>query len=160
MPSRAPLIPKGWIGARFAVSNRRRAELTDPDFEPLPPPARVRLRSFNPRDHQKFVVNPFLAVLGLILLGKLAVLLVFSGFPPFAISLIIPLAFLPHLIQFHCLDCGKTGRYLRKDHHACSTIHARWDEDRSSKFPSSKAQLTLWAWLLGSAAILILVLWL
>src|SRR4051794_10216221 len=53
-------------GGHRAVEAPRRPELADPDFDPAPA-APVRLRDFRPADHQRLVVNPFLAVFLLVL---------------------------------------------------------------------------------------------
>jgi hypothetical protein len=138
------------------VSDTRRP---DPEFEPFPA-ARVRLRDFDPQDHQRLVVNPFLAVLGLLAWARILFWILESPSLSVATLLMIPaLWLLLHLVQYHCLDCGRTGRYTRRDRHFCPAVNHRRNEGRSSRFPSSRGQLILWCWLLGSIAVLILVRW-
>jgi hypothetical protein len=140
------------------VEASRRPPVADPEFDPSPGfPS--RLRDFEPLEHQRLVVNPFLAVLGLIGLVWLARELFLAPLPGLAALLIFPLAMLPHLIQYHCLDCGQTGSYPRRRRHACSGVLARWREGRRSRlpFPTSWAQLVVWAWVLGAIAVLLAI---
>jgi hypothetical protein len=139
------------------VDASRRPETADPEFDPLPG-HRPRLIDFDPPDHQRLVVNPFLAVLGLIGLGWMAYGLIFdSPAPALAIVMIFPIALLPYLIQYHCLDCGRTAAYPRHKRHACAGVVARWREGyrRRFPFPSPWAQLVVWGWLLGAIALLL-----
>ena len=137
------------------MAANRRARPADPEFDPLSGlPA--RLRDFDPLDHQRLVVNPFLAVLGLIGLVWLALRLVDSPMPILAGLLMLPLALLPQLIQYHCLDCGRTGPYPGRRGHACPGVIARWHAGERSRipFPSSGFQLVAWCWALGAVAVL------
>jgi len=140
------------------VEAPRRPHPADPEFDALPA-SPVRLRDFDPLEYQRLVVNPFLAVFGLIVLGQVARWLLLSSFPPLAIATALPLVMLHHLIQYHCLDCGQTGRYHRRRRHACPAVFARWHDGRRSRFPfpSSWIQLVVWGWLLASAALLLAV---
>lgn len=132
----------------------RRLRAADPEFDSSPS-SPVRLRDFDPLEHQRLVVNPFLAVLGLLVLGSVEVSLRFPG-----ALLLAPFFFLlPSKIQYHCLDCGHTGSFSRRARHACPAVFARWQERHRSGvwFPSSWAQLVVWAWVLGSVGLLLLV---
>ena len=124
----------------------RRPRVADPDFD-RSPNAPVRLREFDPLDYQRLVVNPFLAVVALIALGQIV------GWPAVG-----GLVFLPHLVQYHCLDCDQTGRYAHRSGHACPRVLDRWREVRRPWFPSSWFQLVVWCWLLGAVAVLLLIL--
>ena len=136
----------------------RRPHTADPEFDPSPAWS-VRLRDFDPLEHQRLVVNPFLAVLGLIGLWRATLGLFHSSFPPLAVAMVVPLVLLPYLIQYHCLDCGRTGLYSRRRRHACAGVVARRHEGQPSRFPlpSTGAQLVFWGWALGSIAVLLAV---
>ena len=136
----------------------RRPETADPEFDFSPPP-RVRLTGLDRTEYQRLVVNPFLAVLGLLVLGQGTVLLLQSPFQPLAIATIVPIALLPYLIQYHCLDCGRTGPYPRHRGHACPGVLARWRDGRRSRlpFPTPRFQLVVWGWLLGSVGVLLAI---
>ncbi len=137
----------------------RRPHPADPEFDPSPA-VQPRLRDFDPLEHQRLVVNPFLAVLGLIGLGQATLGLFRSRFSDLAIVTIVLMAVLPYLIQYHCLDCGRTGSYLLNKEHACPGVLARWREGRRSRFPfpTPWAQLLVWGWVLGAVALLLTVL--
>ena len=63
-------------------------------------------------------------------------------------------------VQFHCLDCGKTGWYLAARRHACAPAVARWQHGDPNRwrFPTPKTQLILWWYFLASATTLIVIL--
>jgi hypothetical protein len=140
------------------VAATRRPDVFDPDFDPSPG-LPSRLRDFNPSEHQRLVINPFLAILGLIGLIWLARELAASPMLVLAVLLALPLVMLPYLIQYHCLDCGRTGCYFRGQDHACVSVLARWRERHRSRFPfpTAWAQLVVWGWLLGAAAMLLVI---
>jgi hypothetical protein len=141
------------------VEAPRRPETADPEFDPSPN-LPTRLRDLDPAEHQRLVVNPFLAVLGLVGLTWLARALLRSRYPMLAGLLFIPLVLLPHLIQYHCLDCGRTGPYPRHRGHACPGVLARWREGRYSRFPypTTLTQVVVWGWLLGAIGLLLAIL--
>jgi hypothetical protein len=113
----------------------------------------------DPRDHQKLVVNPFLAVLTLIVIVHAGNWLLNSSYAPLLMMMVAPIVLLPQLIQYHCLDCGTTGRYPRRNRHACPTIVSRWENHQSTDFPSPRGQLIAWGWLIGSVAFVVLFAW-
>jgi hypothetical protein len=139
------------------VDAHRRPGPADPEFDPAPA-APVRLRDFDPTEHHRLVVNPFLAVLALMVWCRAAGWLLWHGpFPPLAVASVALLALVPRAIQYHCLDCGQTGSYSRRDRHACPAVFARWNERKRAWFPipSASLQLTLWAYAIGSVALLL-----
>jgi hypothetical protein len=141
------------------VEAPRRPDLADPEFDPVPV-APVRLRDFNPVDYQRLVVNPFLAAF-LLMVWWLSTrwLLIRGPFPPLSVAMIILLPFLGHAVQYHCLDCGQTGSYRRRHRHACNAVIMRWNERRRPRFPipSARTQLVVWAYLIASATLLLIV---
>ncbi len=130
----------------------------DPEFD-AGPPSSVRLRDFDPQEHQRLVVNPFLAAFALMAWWQSAGWLLRGAFPPIAVASIIPLILLPTLIHYHCVDCGRTGTYPRRREHICPGVFARWNRGPRSRlpFPSAWVQLVCWIYLLGSATLLIAV---
>jgi hypothetical protein len=135
------------------VNAFRRPPTADPDFDP-PPSSTVRLRDFDPLEHQRLVVNPFLAVFDLV-----AAVWLLSTTQSGAIAGIAGLLLLPLLVQYHCLDCGHTGLYSRRERHACPRVVARWSEGKRSRslLPTAWVQMVIWVWLLGSVAVLLAV---
>ncbi|WP_435018866.1 hypothetical protein TA3x_000853 [Tundrisphaera sp. TA3] len=127
---------------------------SDPEFDPpmIAWPAESELERF-----RKVVVNPFLAVLGLVawVLGMRAVSSEWR--PSLAVLGTSLLAGMPYLIHYHCLDCGRTGVLLRCKWHACSGVVARWRMARRVRFgwPRPRTQVLVWTCLLVSAAVLI-----
>jgi hypothetical protein len=59
-------------------------------------------------------------------------------------------------IQFHCLDCGKTGWLLRSRSHACPAVIARRESKwvRRFRLPGLKVQLVVWLILMMAALVL------
>jgi hypothetical protein len=119
--------------------------------------ARPRSESIAP--YQRVVVNPFLAVLALIITvayERWAIAYGFTGFLEVGFAL---LALDLFLIQYHCRDCGATGWLLRVQKHVCPAVLARWHLGERPRFrgPGVRAQLVIWFILLASALILALV---
>lgn len=150
-----PVPAPGPLGVRRVVEAPRRPDPADPEFDPAPT-ATVRLRDFDPIEHQRVLVNPFLAVLAVVAWWRLASSLFRGPFPPLAVLAALALAALPLLVQYHCLDCGRTGIYARLRRHACPGVQARWREGRRSRlpFPRARSQMIFWAYAIGSAALL------
>ena len=131
----------------------------DPEFALDPYPA-VRLPAgVSPVDHQRLVVNPFLAVAGLLGLVGLALRLGQSRYWLSAPVPIILLGALPFLLQFHCLDCGRTEIYSRWWRHACPKTLSRAHRNRVGWFrwPRARTQLVIWGYILGSLALLVAI---
>lgn len=132
-----------------------RPRVYDDELDPPPSPRR------EPSDHppyffQRLIVNPFLGVLGMV--AWYAVLRYFvlhkqllPLIPAFA-----SLVGVFFLLQYHCLDCGATGRYSRWSDHACDRVVARRESGRPRRFrgPNPRTQLVLWLYLLMAIALL------
>lgn len=115
----------------------------DPDLDMT-----ARPRPIAPGDvglYQRLVVNPLLAVLALLgvwtlLWNSLEIRNVylflaslFAGF----VSLL--------LIQYHCLDCGRTDFILRSRRHACqAVVHRSMAEEEPFFPPSVGSQVKAW----------------
>ena len=133
----------------------------DPEFAADPFPVAALPADFAPADHQRLVVNPFLAVAGLVGWAWATRQLFRSALPPLALVPSLPLPWLPFLVHFHCLDCGATGPFPRWRRHACPPVVARSRRDRRGWFglrwPRARTQLVAWCYALGLAALLLAV---
>ena len=112
--------------------------------------------------HQRLIVNPFLAVFGTILwfllLRYTVQTRVLKLFAPVAASFVL----LIFLLEYHCLDCGRTGRLLNWRKHVCERVEVRRLSGnlRWSLWPSVFSQTVLWVVGLGlTAAMLVLSRW-
>jgi hypothetical protein len=97
--------------------------LYDADLDTPRPPV-VVLRD-EVEHYQQVVINPLLTVLSWLVMYTLSR-------PPFSRWLVIPpeVAFMVcflslALLQFHCLDCGRTGWLMGRQRHACGGLLAR-----------------------------------
>jgi hypothetical protein len=137
--------------ARNAVSRPTR----DPEFDPEPVGG-SRPTIDVVKYYQRLVVNPFLSVIAYAVAG-----LVISTFRDrkrlVPATWLIALVAGYYLIQFHCLDCGKTGMFHQWRRHACQSVLHRWQERVmvSSRFPTVSQQLQLWFLALGGGAFLL-----
>jgi len=131
----------------------------DRDFSADPFPASRFPPDFNPVEHQKLVVNPFLAVAALVAWAWLTRRLFLTTFPPAALLPALILGLLPALIHTHCLDCGSTGIYPRFPQHACLKVILRSRSNRPRWFPwpTARTQLIVWGYILGAVALLLAV---
>ena len=138
---------------------RRGSPLADPDFNPESV-ARVRLVDLDPLEHQRMVVNPFLAVFALAVGLKLFFWMIEIGAPVGSgLIAVCTLLLFPPLIHFHCLDCGRTGSYSQRKHHLCPGIINRGQRDEPSArwIPTARAQRVFWVYVLCSVGLLLAV---
>jgi hypothetical protein len=125
----------------------------DPEFDPVLNTEGLEL-DHSPESYQRLVANPFLGFFAIILwLGALYTL--FLGYlgpftPMAALLLMSSLALLPPLFQFHCLDCGATGRLSGWRRHMCPSVAERRLEGRVRHLrgPAPPIQILLWLWVL------------
>ena len=135
-------------------------DVFDRDIDPQPRrPARSDRGSIVPS--QRLIVNPFLAVLGFVIIVAIwreAFIRRSSGLFQLGAALLLVVGF---LVQYHCLDCGATGWLIRCRRHACPTVVARWalGERRRFRGPGVRFQLCIWFVLLASACVLWLASW-
>jgi len=99
-----------------------------------------------PEVYLRLVANPFLAVLGGVawyaaMRGVLAVRRFDLFVPTLAALVLIPL-----LLEYHCLDCGATGRLYRASRHGCDRVVRRRQAGRPRRFrgPTVASQTVLW----------------
>jgi len=117
----------------------------DPDLDMLPP--RLASPTGEPvTEYQRLIVNPLLAIVGL--LGVWSVFhysLQVRNLPLFLLSIALAVA-CAFLIQYHCLDCGRTDFTIRSGRHACVKVVRRMRLEEEPPFPalSIRFQITLW----------------
>jgi hypothetical protein len=126
--------------------------LTSPVFDPdqdIPRRAAVPLTLEQIRGNQRLVVNPILAILATLL----AVGLIYQSIRTrnvmvFGAACGLLFCALP-LFQFHCLDCGAVGWYLRSGRHVCPSIARRCGQGGQSR-PGlgARTQFLLWIYAL------------
>jgi hypothetical protein len=141
------------------VDHRTRTGTYDPELDVRP--GRPSLLSGESiEDYQRLVANPFLAIF--IWLADFALLresLRRQNLPLFLAS--AAAVFIPFfLLQFHCLDCGRTGWLLRSRRHVCPPVSARYQnrEMRRLRGPNVRTQLFLWLHAVLAALVLFLIL--
>ncbi len=129
----------------------------DPDFDrPALPGAQGPGRDVV-HFYQRLLVNPFLAVIALMLVlavanalwrasgSNLAGPVIWAGI----LAALLLTALLS--LQYHCLDCGATGWFRRWRRHACPRVVERWQTPFSAAsrlFPNPNTQLVLWLFVL------------
>jgi hypothetical protein len=102
------------------------------------------------------VANPFLALFWLIaVIGLVRLALEIRNLFLAGVAL-CGLAALKYLLQYHCLDCGSSGRLFRWDSHACPSVVARRQSGqvRRLRGPNPVLQTIVWGYLLAGLAIL------
>ncbi len=136
----------------MATANRPEAPephgLHDRDFD-LSRGGAERTRGVRPvsPEYQRLVANPFLAILGLIVWGWALAGAVESRRLDVAVLVAASVLGVRYLLQFHCLDCGRTDRLSRWRGHVCSRVQDRITGGRPRRFrgPSPGRQTFLWA---------------
>lgn len=131
----------------------------DRDFAPDPYPETPLPPDFTPPEHQRLVVNPFLAVVAVVAWAWLTRRLFLTSFPPSALLPALIFGLIPILIHTHCLDCGVTGVYPRWSQHACPKVvlRSRANRPRWLPWPTARTQLIVWGYVLGAVALLLAI---
>lgn len=126
------------------------------DWPPGRPAGFVRGPS---RVHQRLVVNPCLTFVTSLAAAELIRVSLHSQEIAWFVTgdALLLAAWL--LLQFHCLDCGRTGWLVRSSRHVCAGVQARWRDGDGRRFrgPGVIAQLVIWSYLLVPAFFLCLV---
>jgi hypothetical protein len=133
----------------------------DPELDPPRPRHRIEgvlPPTQLPQQYQRLVTNPFLALSGAVFL--LVVLEYVPGVPRLSVAfaaVVACLADVALLLQYHCLDCGKTGLLVRWKLHACDRVRhrRRTGQIRHIRGPNPSYQLFLWGFALVVLGILI-----
>lgn len=107
----------------------------------------------DPESYLRLVANPFLGFVYLTAWLGVMYKTVAEGFagpltPMLLAILIAALWLIPHFMQYHCLDCGATGKLLRWKKHLCHRPMQRREAGRPRAFrgPSPPLQIVLWLW--------------
>jgi hypothetical protein len=109
-----------------------------------------------PEAYLRLMANPFLGCFGLVAWAALAVMLLRlasdiqgSLAPLVVMGMLLLLIPLPRLFQYHCLDCGATGRLSRWRQHLCARSAERRRAGRPRRLagPTPPTQVVLWLWL-------------
>ena len=123
-------------------------------------PRRPRTAPLEPiGDCQRLVANPLLGVLfWIVAFMMLRASLRRHDLTLFVWALLFVLVGIAFM-QYHCLDCGKTGWLLRFRIHACPAVIARRESQWMRRFrgPGLKVQLVVWFILMMAALVLGLV---
>ena len=134
---------------------------SDPEFDRtianIPAPSKWTVRYY-----QRLVINPFLAVV--ILLCGFGIVLSLknrlpkSSSPWWGLSLFVMSYF---CVQFHCLDCGASGMFARRNRHACRGVRERWLARRMvpTYYPGPVLQLKIWGLTILGVVMLALTVW-
>lgn len=133
----------------------------DPELDPHPPRHRRR-QGRVPRDCQRLVANPFLALL--VFLGGLSMFgqaMLIDGMPmvPLALGALATVALSIYLLHYHCLDCGKTGWLFRWRYHCCAVVADRQRTGTGRLMPgmSPVNQTLLWTMLMCVAVMVVAI---
>jgi hypothetical protein len=96
--------------------------------------------------YQRLLANPFLGVLALV--GSFVAIRMACKTERFDVVVVATatIVFARWLLQFHCLDCGATGRLSRWREHACPAVVFRLATRSPRRFrgPTPPAQTALW----------------
>jgi hypothetical protein len=145
-----------------AVSSPTAADEIAPDL--LDPwTARPFRLDHDPEDYLRIVANPFLAFF--VLAAAIGVLFVPASMT-FANNLkgvLVPLLFITALLlhtrfyQYHCLDCGTTGRLTRWKSHSCplSDERRRLGRKRRLRGPTPAIQVIAWIYVVCMVAVIV-----
>jgi|GEM_PF-1502113 len=108
-------------------------------------------------DDLRLIANPFLAVATLLLWGVVFRLAYLAKNFTFLILLLFLLPVPSLLLQFHCLDCGKTGSLFRWKSHACGPTIARslmTGKRPWLRLPTPTLQIIVWGYFLAIVLLL------
>ena len=132
-----------------SVEPRPSPSLFDPDLD-IPHRRPSQLSSESIDSQRRLIVNPFLAVLGwVIVLAILRLALRIHSSNLFLTGLGLSLVPL-FLFQYHCLDCRATGWVQSSWRHCCPAVAARAQSGIVRRSPrlSVKNQMIAWIYLL------------
>jgi hypothetical protein len=131
----------------------------DPEFATTgAPTADLLPATIPPQAYLRILANPFLGFAGFVIWLRVLIWVAREmGRNPDLTGPLAPIIFvvfvaclwlLPGLFQFHCLDCGRTGRLARWRHHICPISAARRiaGAPRTFRGPPPFVQVILWLW--------------
>ncbi len=117
----------------------------DPDLDTMTRPAAVAPGDV--ADYQRLLANPLLAAVALVGVWVLFRYSLESRNLALFLATLFAAAVCPLLIQYHCLDCGRTDLALRSRKHACAAVvhRRRVDEEAPLLPPTLRSQVKAWA---------------
>jgi hypothetical protein len=103
--------------------------------------------------HQRLIVNPLVTFAASVAAAELIRVSLHSRHLPGFVAGVGLMFLAWFLLQFHCLDCGRTGWLVRSRRHACPAVRARWRSRQVRRFrgPGVMTQLVLWTYVLVPA---------
>ncbi len=167
-PTPAPIAEPGTPAAPLRLPPRTAAGRAanppaaerDPEFDATVTAGSLDLETA-PEAYLRLVANPFLGVLGLLAWLVAGYWIVVRGvaglLTPIAIVLLLAcLALIPGRFQYHCLDCGRTGRLSDWRRHLCRRVAERRLDGQARRFhgPPPSVQVVLWLWVLMGVILL------
>jgi hypothetical protein len=140
----------------------------DQEFELAVAPARLSVdHNDAPEDYLRIVANPFLAAFGFLVWLKAVQSLLGQKMNRDLYGPLAPIIFLVFLaalwslrflLQYHCLDCGGSGRLKHWREHHCgpSELRRRSGQFRRFRGPSPFVQVILWFWVILAVGVMLL----
>jgi hypothetical protein len=138
------------MAAARDVRNRaegRATGLHDPDLDvPLAPARPAASAPVGVEFYQRLVANPFLGFFGVLVWFALLEAAFRAQRRDLIVGALVSLWLVRYLWQYHCLDCGRTGRLSRWREHACEGVNARRLAGRPRwwRGPTPGVQTALW----------------
>ncbi len=131
----------------------------DPEFR-TPRASTSSGPAYIPGDHQRLVANPFLGLAALLAwlagIGRLTQArethwMLLGGF----FGIVLAVRLIPRLVQFHCRDCGSTGRLREWESHTCDAVVRRRLAGRPRRIrgPLPPTQVVVWAYVVVALAV-------
>lgn len=123
----------------------------DPEFDLLRPPVGVSPEDLRP--HQRFLINPWLVLFGLILwVSALFFTRMHADKVGYAIILVIlSVSYLPRLLHYHCVYCGETLRHPMHANHYCRAVAEQvhgWEKP-AGHWPGVETQVRFWSYVMA-----------
>ena len=134
----------------------------DPEFGSHQPGLLSGWLGGEPQAYLRLVANPFLGFTYLLVWVMVLYHSAFGGFagpltPILITVLLFGLGLIPTFMQFHCLDCGDTGRLFRWRKHVCHHALVRREAGirRRVRGPTPTVQVVLWIWIMMALVLLL-----
>ena len=124
--------------------------LHDREIDDAPSPrvsARTRVVH---QSYQRLIANPFMAMLAIIAwFAAVRQTVLMKRLDLFGLA-VLSLGLVVFLFQYHCLDCGATGRLMRWREHACEAVRRRSQTGQMPRYHliTPVAQTLAWFYLL------------
>lgn len=150
--------PSSSQGVSPIVDLVRSASPPDPEFRSTRPGLVLGGLGSEPEAYLRLLANPFLGFTYLLVWVTALYQSTFGLFagaltPVLVTVLLFGLWLIPMFMQYHCLDCGKTGRLSHWRNHSClpSVVRREVGKRRRFRGPTPVIQVVLWIWLMMAA---------